>query len=90
MIVSEAHRQLANEAGRLWDRLGLESVELLPGGTGYLVLVPALHAIVDRIEKLEAAMHVIAESYVPRLERLEKDVSLLGDICAKLEGRRAE
>ena len=56
MIVSEAHRQLLDEGSRLFDRLGvaLPGTDLLvPPGAGYLFLIPVLHAIVDRLAKLE-------------------------------------
>jgi len=53
--MNEAHERLILEAMRLADRLNLAPPRdgLLPTSAKFLAVVPALHAIVDRLEKLE-------------------------------------
>ncbi len=79
MIVSEAHRQLVYEWSRLADRLQLGPGIDVPEDHTHLRLVPALHAIVDRLERLEKDAE-LSGTMIAALERR----------MAKLEGARAD
>lgn len=81
MIVSEGHQKLAEEACRLFERLGVPTDPVaVPLDQTYLSLVPALHAIVDRLEKLER------DAVIEKLERVrftEADVAELKRLIAR-------
>lgn len=88
MIVSEYQWHLHEEGLRLLDRLRLQDsgknpAQQLPAPFGFLHLVPALHAIVDWLEKLERA------AAIEKLERVrftEADVAELKRLIARADG----